>query len=341
MHRARLFKGGLATLAVLFLFAACQQDSGVPAGPDSVRGPVGPINLAKKANQGDPEVLAMMREVNERLAAAGLNIAVEQIEFFTIGRGRPSNRIHQQPFRWRPNDANRLADGINITYMIDQTYATTASGLSAVQTTNAIRSGLDTWDGEKALKKVTLVERADDGNDHTLYDALFGYGELPDGLICAGILPGDDGTCPFFADIINAGWYPRQYFEDVGGPGGGDGILAFSVSFIFISCVAPGVPCDVNGDNYIDTAFNEVYYNDTFGTVGEPRENNPWGIDAAIPSIDVETVAHHENGHSLGLGHFGPPPAAVMNPVYAGILQAPLPPDHAGMAAVWGSWPNP
>lgn len=335
MHRARVFTGVLASLWVALFVIACQQESGVPAGPDSVSGPVGPINLAKKVNQGDPEVLAMMRDVNERLAAAGLNIAVEQIEFFTIGNGRPSNRIHQQPFRWRPNDANRLADGINITYMIDQTFATTASGLSAMETTNAIRSALDTWDDEKSLKKVTLVEVADDGNDHTIFDAFFGYGELPDGFFCAFV----DPNCPFIADIINAGWYPRQYFEDVGGPGGGDGILAFSVTFIFLD--NNGNPLDANGDNYIDTALNEVYYNDTFGTVGEPRENNPWGIDAAIPSIDVETVAHHENGHSLGLGHFGPPPAAVMNPVYAGILQAPLPPDHAGMAAVWGSWPNP
>jgi hypothetical protein len=327
---------------VVFVFAACQQESGVPAGPDSVSGPVGPINLAKKAkNQGDPEVLAMMREVNERLAAAGLNIAVEQIEFFTIGRGRPSNRIHQQPFRWRPNDANRVADGINITYMIDQTFAgPTASGVSAVATTAAIQRSMDTWDDEKSLKKVTLVERPDDGNDHTIYDSFFGFGELPDGLICAGIIPGGDPNCPFIADIINAGWYPRDYFETVGGPGGGRGILAFSVTFIFTDCGVPG-PCDVNGDNYIDTALNEVYYNDTFGDPGDDRVGNPWGIDQASPGIDIETVAFHENGHSLGIGHFGPPPAAALNPVYSGILQAPLPPDHAGMAAVWGSWPNP
>jgi hypothetical protein len=39
----------------------------------------------------------------------GLDIAVESIEFFTIGLGRPSNRIHQQPFRWVPNDPRRAA----------------------------------------------------------------------------------------------------------------------------------------------------------------------------------------------------------------------------------------
>ena len=63
-------------------------------------------------------------------------------------------------------------------------------------------------------------------------------------------------------------------------------------------------------------------------------------IDVPLPGIDVETVALHENGHSLELGHFGPPPAAVMNPVYAGMRQSPLAIDHAGSCAVWGSWPK-
>jgi hypothetical protein len=67
---------------------------------------------------------------------------------------------------------------------------------------------------------------------------------------------------------------------------------------------------------------------------------NPWGINVALPGIDVETVALHENGHSLGIGHFGPPPAAVMNPVYAGIRHSPLAVDSAGMCSVWASWPK-
>jgi Matrixin len=143
---------------------------------------------------------------------------------------------------------------------------------------------------------------------------------------------------PFAADIVNAGWRPRAFFETVFGPGGGRGVLAFSVTFIFTD--AAGNPVDTNGDNYLDTALNEVYYNDTFGDPASDRAGNPWAIDAPLPSIDVETVALHENGHSLGIGHFGPPPAAVMNPVYAGIRHAPFAVDHAGMCAVWSSWPK-
>jgi hypothetical protein len=111
------------------------------------------------------------------------------------------------------------------------------------------------------------------------------------------------------------------------------------VSFIFID-LDTGLPTDINGDRYLDTALNEVYYNDNFGAPGGDRTGNPWGIDSVLPGIDVETIALHENGHSLGLGHFGAPPSAVMNPFYGGIQQQPLPIDNAGMATLFASWPK-
>ncbi len=286
---------------------------------------LGAFFVAGPALAQDDGLAARVADINKKLKARGLNIAVEQIEFFTIGAGRPSVRIHQQPFRWVPNDERRLADGEDITYLVDQSDGATASGLSNAQTEAAIDSALATWDAHRCLKKVDLVKRADGGADPDIFDAFFGFGGFGD---------------PFLADIVNAGWLPRAYFEAVGGPGGGRGILAFSVTFIFVDDVT-GVPTDINGDNYLDTALNEVYYNNTFGQAGTDRVGNPWGIDVALPGIDVETVALHENGHSLELGHFGPPPAAVMNPVYAGIRHTPLAIDGAGMCAVWSSWPNP
>lgn len=312
--------GRLVALALLLALAACQDDSTAPSDPSAKGG----LTPAAAQRSGDPAVLAMMRDLNERLATMGLGIAVESIEFLTLGRGRPSNRIHQQPFRWVPNDPRRLAQGVDITYLVDQSDGATASGLTNAQTEPAIDAALGTWDADKSLKKVELVKRADSGADPDIFEAFFGFGGFGN---------------PFLADIVNAGWLPRAFFEAVGGPGGGRGILAFSVTFIFVD--EDGNPTDINGDNYLDTALNEVYYNDTFGDPGDDRAGNPWAIDAPLPSIDVETVSVHENGHSLELGHFGPPPPALMNPVYAGILQSPLPIDRAGMNAVWASWPNP
>jgi Matrixin len=305
-------------MVVLLAFACGKQ---VPVTPELTQSQQ-KTSLSK--GSGDPAVLAKMNEINGQLKAQGLNYAVESIEFFTIGLARPGDRIHQEPFRWVPNDSRRLADGTNITYLVDKSDGKTASGLKSQDTEAAIDRALTTWDNNPALDKVDIVKRADPGQDPDIYDSFFGFGTFGN---------------PYFADIVNAGWLPRAFFEAVGGPGGGRGILAFSVSFIFVDDA--GNPTDINGDNYLDTALNEVYYNDTFGDRRDDRAGNPWGINIALPGIDVETVALHENGHSLGLGHFGPPPDAVMNPVYAGIRHDPLPADQSGMQAFWSSWPNP
>jgi hypothetical protein len=275
------------------------------------------------AQEGDPTVIAKMQQINTQLKAKRMRIAVEQIDFLTIGGARPSNRIHAQEFRWVAGDERRNADGNRLTYLIDESDGKTASGLTSTQTGAAIDRSLATWAANDCLDKVGIVKRSDGGTDPDIFDSFFGFGKF--------------GT-PFLADIVNAGWLPREYFEAVGGPGGGRGILAFSVTFIFIE--DDGTPTDVDGDNRLDSALNEVYYNDTFGDRRSDRAGNPWGIDVALPGIDVETVALHENGHSLGLGHFGPPPDAVMNPVYAGIRHLPLAGDEAGMCAVFSSWPE-
>jgi Matrixin len=249
-------------------------------------------------------------------------------------RGRADRRVHDwrgtaeqshPPVRF-PLDGRRSASsgwGDNITYLVDHSDGATASGLTNAQTKAAIDRAVDTWQNARALRKVDLIKRGDSGADPDIFDFFFGFGAFGN---------------PFLADIVNAGWLPRAFFEAVFGPGGGRGVLAFSVTFIFVDDT--DVPTDINGDNFLDAALNEVYYNNTFGQAGTDRANRPWGINVAPPGIDVETVALHENGHSLGIGHFGPPPIAVMDPVYGGIRHLPFAVDHASMAAVWGTWPR-
>jgi hypothetical protein len=91
--------------------------------------------LAQSQGTGDPAVLALIDAANQKLKARGLHVAVEAIQFFTIGEGRPSNRIHAQEFRWVPNDPRRIAQGDDIIHLIATNRATTASGLTAAQTT--------------------------------------------------------------------------------------------------------------------------------------------------------------------------------------------------------------
>jgi hypothetical protein len=311
-------------VALLAALSAC--DRQVPVAPAT--GLAG-ASLSKAADTPDP-LLAKLLEINAQLRARGARVAIEEVSFFTIGAGRPSVRIHQQAFRWVPNDPRRNADGDRLTYLVRNSRGATASGLTATQTGRALDAALATWDATQALKKVSIIKRSETAVDPDIFDGFFGFGEAD-----------NEATAdPYQADIVEAGWRPRAFFEAVGGPGGGRGILAFTVTFIFTDDVT-NVPTDINDDNYFDTALAEVYYNNTFGDPATDRVGNPWRINQPPPTIDVETVALHENGHALELGHFGPPPDAVMNPVYAGIRQAPLAPDLAGMNAVWSSWPNP
>jgi matrixin len=312
----------LCFLMTFTIVTACERPPQAP----TVSGPS--FAVASQVAQ-DTALLRRVVAMNQQLAARHFGIAIEGMDFLTLGLGRPGIRIHQLPFRWVPGDSRRAADGANITYLVDQSDGATASGLTSSETEGAIDAALATWATDAALKKVAIVKRADDGTDPDIVDFLI---TTPPGLF------GDLGN-PFLADITEAGFLPRAFFDTLGGPGGGRGILAVTFTFIFVD--DNGVPTDVNGDGYLDTALKEVYYNNTFGDPANDRAGNPWAINLPLPAIDVQTVALHENGHALELGHFGPPPAAVMNPVYAGIRHSPLAADDAGMNAVWGSWPNP
>jgi len=310
---------------------ACQE----PASNDSAAPPEHPAftRVRQESPSGDPRVIAMMRAANKQLKARGLHIALESIEYFTLGKGRPSDRLHQFDSRWVPNDPNRLALGTSLRFLIATNRGATSSGLTAAQTAAAIRAAVTTWGATRQLRNVPLVERPYvAGHDFTLFDDLFFGGKFDD-------FPNEDANI-FYADIVEAGFLPRAFFDSLaGGPDGGANIIGFTPSFVFTD--ADGNPVDLNGDNYADVALSESYLNDTFGDPNAPdRKGFPWGIDVNLPGIDVQSIALHENGHAFEIGHFGPPPRAVMNPVYEGLLQAPRPTDRASLSTLWSSWPH-
>jgi Matrixin len=263
------------------------------------------------AQEGDPYTLETMNEYNGGLKALWMDIQVEQIEVLTLGEGRSSSRLHRQPFRWVAGDPRRNANGTNLTYLVDQS-GLAGSGLDAASAEAAIDRAMKRWSSVSCLaQKVGVVRRTDTGADADIFDALVGYGGFGDYRL---------------ADVVHAGWMPPGFFDAVNGPGSGDTILAFSVTFIYIG--ANGEPTDINRDGYLDVAANEIYYNAGF----------PWQLGSGS-GMDVESVALHEIGHSLGIGHIGPPLEATMNPVYSGLHPTLDPVDVAVLCSVWGRWP--
>lgn len=258
--------------------------------------------------EGDAYLLAALNDWNGVLRAEWMDLRAQQLDVLSKGKEKASGRLYRQPFRWVAGDPRRAAGEGALTYTID-TADLWASGRDPVEAEAVIDRAMETWGAGKCFKKAGFTRRAADGTDADIFDSAYGYGGYGDHLA---------------ADIVHAGFLPPGFFEQVAGPGGGETVIALSVTFIYVD--SAGQPTDADGDGYLDTAHNEIYYNQAFSWTGD--------------GMDLETVALHEIGHSLGLGHFGPPPEAVMNPVYAGPKRALYRPDHSALCSVWSSWPR-
>ncbi|MFQ5707568.1 MAG: hypothetical protein ACE5HO_08985 [bacterium] len=217
------------------------------------------------------------------------------------------------PFRWVAGDPRREPDGTNITYLVDRSAGGTDDGLGNAQTEPVMDQSMGAIHRklQRLSDNLSVVKRRDPGGDVTIFDSFFGLGGFGDFLA---------------ADIVDAGFFPGSFFATIFGPGGSN-VLAFSITFIWVS---DGVPTDVDGNGFLDTALNEVYFNDQF----------TWAID---DDFDIATVATHEYMHSFGMGHVGPPPVSLMNPSYfpRGIWQRLDPAVQANLRAIYKTWPNP
>lgn len=261
--------------------------------------------------EADTEILQLMQDLNDILKPQWLDYRVEQIEFLTLGQGRPAARIHQRDFRWVLNDPRRNAQGDTLTYLVDPSWGSaTPSGVSQPGTEAAIDHAMGLWAASDCLA-FDVVKRPFPGGDVTIFDFFLDRGDFGE---------------PFAADIVHGGWLSEN--SGLLGPE----VLGISVTFIFVD-PETGEPTDLDGDNRLDTALNEIYYNDRFQWVlsgaGAPGPGEP---------VDLETVVLHESGHAFGVGHFGSPPQAVMNPTYTGTRRELFPIDHAGLCSVWGGW---
>lgn len=279
------------------------------------------ITTSVVTGQSVPDIKKKLVQMNGQLAASGESFRIEKVEFLTHDEVGPTvyanDREHQLDSHWVPFDPNRW--GVrDILWAIDN--VDQANDLPWADAYAAISRAMGTWDTTPCAT-IPLVQVNDYGLDLGYVQYLVGMGGVPGWL----------------ADITHAGWLPWIFFEIIGGPGGGDSILGATFTFIWID--ENGDPTDMDGNGKLDVAFREIYYNEAFD----------WGVD--IRYFDIETIALHEVGHGLSLGHFGKifrspngklhfAPRAVMNALYYDIQQELLGTDNASFCSIWASWPN-
>jgi matrixin len=335
MSSALTRHGALAALCLAFLVSSCTTET--PSPPPSAPGsgaiedvaslpPVLPGIDANAIAELSPVGNKLFGLMNRRIRAAGSRLAVAKVEMLVKpgfeAQGRTlyaSDRVRDLGERWVPGDARRFALGNRLAYLVVRNARAAFPNVPPDQAEAAIDRALANW--QHTTCGLDIVKRADTGEDPTIVDYFLGLGPK--------------GT-PFQADIVNAGFVPGTFFEAIV-PNGSLFILGVTFTLIFTDEI--GRPTDLDGNGLFDTALTEIYFNDNF----------PWSTDGS-GGIDIETVALHENGHALGLAHFGDifrtpngnlraSPRAVMNAAYLGALHTPQGTDRSGLCRLYTNWP--
>ncbi|MGH7586888.1 MAG: hypothetical protein ACREMH_11620 [Gemmatimonadales bacterium] len=266
-------------------------------------------------------------EVNARLATEGRPIRVGQA-LLLLAPGAPPNRASvvfsndrnlRLPFQWVQGDPRRGTTGNQLRHYFFSPLGAVNTFTGPADGEPQVDASFGTWEGLSCVN-TDLVKKPFDG---TFPSAIFAGGD------------------PLGADINTTGFIPAVFFDLVLGPGASTQVLGVTFPFIWVD--ENGDPTDIDGDGNADTAFAEIWYNNGF----------TWTL-TGVGGIDVQTVALHENGHGLGLGHFGkvhatfPPPKelgrlhvsprAVMNMFILSTLRELLGSDKAGVCGIFASW---
>jgi hypothetical protein len=224
-----------------------------------------------------------------------------------------NDRMKQLPFGWVPGDERRFADGNNLSYLVFEPLAS-ANTTNSLPVIDAKTIFDEAFSTWNELKKNSGPEIIKTSVPGVIPSAIIGFG----GFV----------NDPFSADIGSIGFVPGFLFDAVLGPGASESVLGVAFTFTFI------------GTN--ETAHVEIWYNDSF----------QWSDDGTPGTIDIESVAVHENGHALGFDHFGRialvnangrlnvSPRAVMNAAYLGPQRELLGTDKASFNQRYGSWPK-
>jgi hypothetical protein len=323
-----------AIAAAAALFAACRDtDSTAPARSMVAGAPALSVNTETPVYS--PELAKIQAGLvanginNVALATAEVSVAVDSAGWQGSTTLIANNRTLTLNSAFVPSDPRR-GGSANISYLVDESNLSAVSRsatnprftLTKTELMPEIDAAMLRWQNQPYCGAPAINKVAYTGADP----------DLIDGIVFQD--PSRIGTP--FADITQAGWLPRAFFDALA-PNGSASILGVTFTFIFTN--ADGNPTDIDHDGRADVAFREIYYNQRFF----------WTTDANFPGgIDIQSVATHESGHAYGLGHFGKvfidnsgvikySPKAVMNAVYVSSFRDLTGTDNASFCQLWSN----
>jgi len=295
----------------------------------------------KTVKNEEPSLLIedFMNLVNSEFLLQGISLQLGMIESHSLDGKRNTVFFNNRDNKQMETDfvsgdlrrSNSNSDATNTTdifYAIDGQEAKTSCGLSKTETDGAIIDAMSTWNQVNASKKHNISNIG--SSTDTPLNFNLGYVEF--------LISGGASGSPLVTDVMHSGF--NDLIDTIYGPG--NGVPAVTFTFWFVD--EHGNPTDIDHNGKNDTAFRDIYYNDSLQWKTDENQHSHTILD--VETVDLHQLANALHGYiakdnrSELNNKLQSPPSAFINESYSG-NQRTIDGTYKGVhLSICANWPN-